>query len=42
MFFDKSDDKINKDDLIPRKDFEKLKQVVDVHQDYINNLYVFL
>lgn len=41
MFFDKSDDKINKDDLIPRKDFEKLQQVVDVHQDYINNLYVF-
>ncbi len=41
MFFDKSNEKISKDDLIPRKDFEKLQSVVDVHQDYINNLYVF-
>lgn len=41
MFFDKSGEEINKEDLIPRKDFERLKKVVDVHQDYLNTLYVF-
>lgn len=41
MFFDKSGEEINKEDLIPRKDFDRLKQLVDVHQDYLNTLYVF-
>ena len=41
MFFDKSGEEINREDLIPRKDFERLQQVVDVHQDYLNTLYVF-
>ena len=41
MFFDKSGEEINKEDLIPRKDFDRLNQLVDVHQDYLNTLYVF-
>ena len=36
-----SQEEINKDNLVPRKNFEKLKELVDVHQDYLNNLLVF-
>ena len=42
MFFDKKqDEEIIREDLIPRSEFEKLKDLVDVHQNYLNNLYVF-
>lgn len=42
MFFDKKqDEEIIKEDLIPRSEFEKLEDLVEVHQNYLNNLYVF-
>jgi phosphorylcholine metabolism protein LicD len=41
MFFEKSRNEINEEELIPREDFEKLKDVAKVHQDYLNNLFVF-
>ena len=41
MFFDKSDDEINTENLISRKDFERLQALADVHQDYLDNLLVF-
>ncbi|MBE6498984.1 MAG: LicD family protein [Methanobrevibacter thaueri] len=40
MFFNKKN-KVKKEDLIPRKDFENLKRLADVHQDYLNNIFVF-
>ena len=41
MFFDKNDNEINTDELIPRKDYERLKKLADVHQAYLNNIYIF-
>ena len=41
MFFDRHTDDIKKEDLIPRKDYDKLNNLVKVHQDYLNNIFVF-
>ncbi|WP_405294384.1 phosphorylcholine transferase LicD [Methanobrevibacter sp.] len=41
MFFDKSKNEIKKEDLIPRKDYDRLNNLVKTHQDYLNNIYVF-
>ena len=41
MFFDKSKNEIKQEDLIPRKDYDRLNNLVKTHQDYLNNIYVF-
>ena len=41
MFFDKPENKVKKEDLIPRSDYEHLKQIVKNQQEYLNNLYIF-
>ncbi|MDO5814349.1 MAG: LicD family protein [Methanobrevibacter sp.] len=41
MFFDKSKNEVNKDELICRTDFEKLQTLAKVHQDYLNNIFVY-
>ena len=41
MFFDKSRKEMKSDDFIAREDFESLRILADVHQDYLNNLLVY-
>ena len=41
MFFDKPENKVKKEDLIPRSDYEHLKQIVKNQQEYLNNLYIY-
>ena len=40
MIFNKKEE-INTEDLIPRKDYERLQKVLNVHQIYLNNLLVY-
>lgn len=39
--FSRKEEQIKKEDLIPRKDYDKLNDLVKVHQDYLNNIFVF-
>ena len=41
MLFDKSKEEVDKDNLIPRRDFERLQTLAKVHQDYLNNIMVY-